>query len=401
MGIKPIKVSQVNAYIKRVLQSDPLLGGISVIGEISNLKFHSSGHVYFSLKDEFGKLNCFLPDEIFEKIRYDLADGIEIIASGYISVFEKNGAYSLTVKNIAVEGAGGLAAAFERLKSRLASDGLFDEKNKKKLPAFPSSVAIVTSSTGAALQDILKIISGRNNCVDIIICPVQVQGTGAAEDIAAGIRMLNRLYPETDCMIVGRGGGSAEELWAFNEEIVARSIFASNIPVVSAVGHETDFTIADFVADLRAETPSAAAQTVVPDTRALLEFVNGRGRELKELTSARLENLTLRLKRNDMEYIAGAAFHRMDETKWRIKEMGAEMRNALETSLKGRLQTTKALAAELESLNPRAVLERGYAILEDRAGNIISSVNDIRKGETLTAVLYDGSAELTAASGNN
>ena len=265
MAVKPVKVSQLNGYIKRVLQSDPLLGNVSVIGEISNLKYHGSGHVYFTLKDEASKISCFLPYEYRKDLRYELSDGMEIIATGYIYLYERGGTYSLNVREIAVEGVGNLMAAFERLKDKLSKEGLFDENYKKPIPFFPRKIAVITSETGAAVRDIIKIIRSRNNIVDVLVYPCLVQGPGAAAEIADAIEAVNRLFPETDTIIVGRGGGSLEELWAFNEEIVARSIFASRIPVISAVGHETDFTIADFVADKRAETPTAAAQMAAPD----------------------------------------------------------------------------------------------------------------------------------------
>jgi exodeoxyribonuclease VII large subunit len=396
MGAQAIKVSQVNAYIKRVLQSDPVLGAISIIGEISNIKFHSSGHVYFSLKDNASKLNCFLPENIFEKIRYKLADGIEIVATGYISVFEKNGTYSLSVRSISVEGAGGLAAEFEKLKAKLASEGLFDEKYKKDIPMMAQRIAVVTSPTGAVLHDITKIAMSMANYLDILVCPVKVQGIGAAEEIAAGIDMLNRVHPDIDCMIVGRGGGSSEELWAFNEEIVARSIFASKIPVISAVGHETDFTIADFVADRRAETPSAAAKIAVADTLSLLGHINSARAALSEKIARMVESLSLRVQCNNAESLTRMAQYRLHEMQWRLKGLNSEMAHAAESALDAKKRTMDALAANLEPLNPKAVLKRGYAILENRAGKVVASVRDIADGETLTAVLHDGSAELTA-----
>ena len=259
MAIKPVKVSQLNGYIKRILQTDPLLGNVSVIGEISNLKFHGSGHVYFSMKDEGSRLNCFLPADRAQNLRYELSEGMEITASGYIYLYERGGSYSLNIRDIEVAGLGNLSIAFEKLKAKLEAEGLFDKEHKKEIPFFPEKIAVVTSETGAAVRDILKIIKSRNNYVDVLIYPVLVQGPSAAGEIAHAIADINEKWPDIDTIITGRGGGAMEELWAFNEEIVARSIYASKIPVISAVGHETDFTIADFVADRRAETPTAAA----------------------------------------------------------------------------------------------------------------------------------------------
>ena len=259
MGLKPIRVGQLNNYIGRVLKTDPILGNVSVIGEISNLKFHGSGHVYFSLKDEASKVNCFLAASNLERISCPMEEGMEIIASGYISVYERGGYYSLNIRDIEVNGEGQLAIQFEKLKAKLEKEGLFAAENKKLLPAFPSKIAVVTSETGAAVRDIIRTIKNKNDYVDILVYPVLVQGPAAAKDIADAITDINENYRDIDVIIKGRGGGSMEELWAFNEEMVARSIFASEIPVISAVGHETDFTISDFTADFRAATPTRAS----------------------------------------------------------------------------------------------------------------------------------------------
>ena len=249
MAIKPIKVSQLNSYIKRVLQLDPLLSNVSVIGEVSNLKKHSSGHVYFTMKDEASKVNCFLPNDVLNNLNFELAEDMEITASGHIYLYERGGTYSLNVKDIKIEGLGNLGIAFENLKKKLAEEGLFDDKLKKQIPFFPRNIAVVTSETGAAINDIITIIKKRNNVVNILIYPVLVQGPNAAREISKAIDEINDKLSYFDLIITGRGGGSMEELWAFNEEVVARSIFNSKIPVISAVGHETAFTISDFVAD--------------------------------------------------------------------------------------------------------------------------------------------------------
>ena len=273
MGLKPFSVGQVNNYIGRILKTDPILGNISVIGEISNLTFHKSGYVFFSLKEDKSRLKCIIAPWNVEKITCPLEEGMEVIASGFISVFERDGVYNLNVRDIETNGIGQLAVAFEKLKAKLEKEGLFAQENKKPLPSFPSNVAVVTSETGAAVRDIIKTIKNKNDYVNILIYPVLVQGPAAAREIAGAIDRINAEYSEIDVIITGRGGGSMEELWAFNEEIVARSIFASKIPVISAVGHETDFTIADFTADFRAATPTAAAEMAVPDTRELKRYL--------------------------------------------------------------------------------------------------------------------------------
>ncbi|MDD4122248.1 MAG: exodeoxyribonuclease VII large subunit, partial [Eubacteriales bacterium] len=303
MAIKPVRVSQLNSYIKRVLQSDPLLGNVSVVGEISNLKYHGSGHIYFTLKDETSKISCFLPADAIKNIRYELSDGMEIIAVGYIYLYERGGSYSLNVRDITIEGFGNLSAAFDKLKEKLAKEGLFDEKYKKPITLFPRKVAVITSETGAAVRDIVKIIKNRNNIVDVLIYPCLVQGPGAAAEISDAINSVNQLFPEVDTIIVGRGGGSMEELWAFNEEIVARSIFVSKIPVISAVGHETDFTISDFVADKRAETPTAAAQIAVPDIKALKEYIENEKDDLIHTIKRLVKYMELKVAGHSIEIL--------------------------------------------------------------------------------------------------
>jgi exodeoxyribonuclease VII large subunit len=388
--MKPVRVSQINSYIKRVMQNDPVLGNIAVIGEISNLKFHSTGHVYFSLKDNTSKLNCFLPQDIFQKLSLKLSDGMEIVAGGYIYVFEKGGTYSLNIRDVRIEGKGSLSVAFDRLKAKLAAEGLFDEKYKKDIPLFPKIIGIVTSDSGAAISDILKIISGKNDYVDIIICPVQVQGVGAAEDIASGIRKLNRRFPHMDCMIVGRGGGAAEELWAFNEEVVARSIFESVIPVISAVGHQTDFTIADFVADRRAETPTAAANMAVPDIRAIRKRMADMSGELRHSLDKKLENLSLRVRSMDKDMMSAGVGYRLDRANWRIRSALAEIGRNMEAKLDLSEQKLRLLRADLDSLDPKSILKRGYAIIEDEDGALITSASQVQRSDFLKAILYDG-----------
>lgn len=391
MAIKPIKVSQLNGYIKRILQTDPLLGNVSVVGEISNLKLHGTGHVYFTLKDDHSKINCFLASENRKNIRYELADGMEIIANGYIYLFERGGSYSLNIRDITVEGIGSLTVAFERLKEKLAKEGLFEEKYKKTIPFFPQKVVVITSDTGAAVRDIIKIIKSRNNIVDVLVYPCQVQGIGAAEDIAASIKNVNRLFPETDTLIIGRGGGSLEELWAFNEEIVARSIFASKIPVISAVGHETDFTISDFVADKRAETPTAAAQIAVPDIASLREYVN----QEKDIMIRSMNQLTrykdLQVLRCNIEALGISFQNRINMHLHKAGTQYQELQHQMDrkiTEYDGKLNHMKA---GLDALNPKNIMSRGYAAVLNADGRLSGSVEGFQIGDRLTAVLTDGS----------
>jgi exodeoxyribonuclease VII large subunit len=390
MAVKPVTVSQLNGYIKRVLRADPVLGAVSVIGEIANLKYHGSGHIYFSLKDASSALACFLPAGA-PGVSRTLADGAKIVVSGYISVYEKGGYYSLTVTDIlAAGGRGDMAIAFDMLKAKLAREGLFDEKHKRPLPFFPRKIAVVTSETGAALQDILKIVKTRNNCVDVLIYPVRVQGEGAASEIAAAVAALNRRFPETDCMIVGRGGGAAEDLQAFNEESVARAVFASAIPVISAVGHETDFTITDFVADRRAETPSAAAQAAVPDTAALKALLDEGRAALSGLARRRLEHLALRVKSSGRAELLAAPARAADAAARRATALRTELLRLAERAFSERETRVAAGGAALSSLNPDAVLARGYAVLTAADGAIVASVSNAQRGDAISAQLTDG-----------
>lgn len=368
MGLKPVSVSRLNAYIKRILQSDPILGNVSVIGEISNLKYHSSGHVYFTLKDENSKINCFLSADQRRYLRYELDNGMEITASGYIYLYERGGSYSLNVNNIEVSGLGDLQIAFQQLKDKLQKEGLFDPQYKKPLPSYPKKVAVVTSPTGAAVRDVISIITNRWPLTDILVCPCLVQGPEAARDVAGTIEAVNAQCPDVDVMIVGRGGGSMEELWAFNEEVVARAIFLSRIPVISAVGHETDFTIADFVADRRAETPTAAAQLAVPDRNVLYTRLHDQKRSLIDRLQKRLRMAELRLQ------------------SWSPQRLGMVLSQKIH---KNELKVLQ-LEQQLQLKNPSLILERGCGILFDLEGKSIRSVEDAAPGQKIRVRLSDG-----------
>ena len=369
MALKPVTVSQLNEYISRVLMTDPLLGNVTVTGEISNLKYHSSGHVYFSINDENSKINCFFPASYVRNLSYELGDGLEVVINGYINVYKKGGTYTLFVRTVTVAGEGNLAMAFQLLKDRLSKEGLFDPAHKKPIPEFPHKIGIVTSRTGAAVQDILKIITSRNNLVDIIIFPVQVQGEGAAQDIADTLDMIsqNDEFSDIDTLIVGRGGGSTEDLWAFNEEVLARAIYRCTIPVISAVGHEIDFSISDFVADRRAETPTAAAELAVPDLREIRLSLEKHKTDLLSRLNAKVKTDTLM-----------------------IENCMLEIRNTMERRLAEYSHKLETMKLFLEENNPSSVLKKGYGILEDMSGNVVSSVNHIKEGERYVLALKDG-----------
>ena len=393
MGLKPVRVGQLNSYIGRILKTDPILGNVSVIGEISNLTFHNSGHVFFSLKDEKSRLRCFLSSWNLEKITCPLEEGMEIIASGYISVFERDGVYNLNVIDIEANGIGQLAIAFEKLKAKLEKEGLFAPENKKPLPWFPSKLAVVTSETGAAVRDIIKTIKNKNDYVNIYIYPVLVQGPAAARDIASAIDRINAEYRDTDIIITGRGGGSMEELWAFNEEIVARSIFASKIPVISAVGHETDFTISDFTADFRAATPTAAAEMAVPDTHEIRLSLN-------EMRTALADNLirNIEMKRNRLNALDPNAFAKGIADKIAYEQLNADrIMEGMGESLRHRITSLRERAEHLGALinaaDPKAILARGYSVVTDENGKIISSAGELSVGQNVTIETGRGSAD--------
>jgi exodeoxyribonuclease VII large subunit len=395
MPSKPVRVSQLNAYIKRVLSSDPNLSNISVVGEISNFKRHSSGHVYFNLKDSGSRINCFLPQNVFRSLSFELGDGLEIVANGQVSVYEPSGSYSLSIRSITVNGAGDLNIAFEKLRAKLEAEGLFDERYKKSLPFFPSMVAIVTSCTGAAIEDMLKIITEKNDFVDILIVPTLVQGPDAAPQIAAGIEAVNRCHPETDVMIIGRGGGSAEDLWAFNEEIVARAIFASEIPIISAVGHEVDVTISDYVADVRAETPTAAAQLAVPDLREVRFMLDKSLESLENTLQHKAERLKMRLDSIGIDRIGIMERQLIEHARMRSEHVFSDVSRHIDTRLSEARHQADTGYRTIETLSPLGILNRGYAALTDGEGLLIRSAAQLKPGDEIQARLADGRAALS------
>ena len=357
MALRSITVTQLNDYIARVFDSDTLLMNVAVTGEISNLKYHSSGHVYFSLNDDNSKVNCFLPSSYAKNLSYELGDGLEVTASGKVSVYRRGGYYSLFVRTIQVAGEGNLSMAFQLMKEKLEKEGLFDPAHKKSIPEFPHKIGILTSPTGAAVQDIVKIIRSKNELVDILVFPVQVQGEGAAQNIADTLKFVNESFEDIDTLIVGRGGGSQEDLWAFNEEVLARAIYGSRIPVISAVGHEIDFSISDFVADMRAETPTAAADLAVPDIRELCE-------RLDKFSDEMLIHLQGKLSRGEL----------------RADRALRQLKSDLELLLLNRTNEIERYKLILEQNDPHRIMERGYAVIESE-GRVIRSPEELKDGE--------------------
>ena len=393
MGLKPVPVGQLNNYIGRVLKTDPILSNISVVGEISNLKYHSSGHVYFSLKDDSSRVNCFLSWGNLQNISCPLEEGMEVVAAGFISVYERGGYYSLNVRDIEVNGRGQLAAAFEKLKAKLGEEGLFREEHKKELPFFPLKIAVVTSETGAAVRDIIRTIKNKNKVVDILVYPVLVQGPAASGEISSAIDDINVNYKDVDVIITGRGGGSMEELWAFNEEAVARSIYESEIPVISAVGHETDFTISDFIADRRAATPTAAAEMAVPDTGELKAELD---RISLEMTSDL--GLAIARRKERLEALNPTAFARNLKSRILYEQVNADrlieaMGDAMNNRLVSARNRVEMLREFIESSNPKAILARGYSVVTDNSGKIIRSTDELSEGLGVNIETGNGTAE--------
>lgn len=372
MALKPVTVTQLNEYISRVLGTDPLLSNITVTGEISNLKHHSSGHIYFSISDASSKINCFLPASYARNLAYELGDGINVIIRGYVNVYKKGGTYTLFVRELEAAGEGDLSIAFELLKIKLRDEGLFDAAHKRPIPAFPRKIAIITSPTGAAVRDMIKIITGRTSMTDVTIFPAQVQGTGAAAEMAEVLDFVNENFPDTDTVIIGRGGGSAEDLWAFNEEVLARAIYRSKIPVISAVGHETDFSISDFVADMRAETPTAAAEKAVPDDGQLknqiLTYMTGLMTDLK---------------------------NRVDLSELRREKYIQNMRMALIKRIDDYEHSLLQSYITLDENNPVRILNKGYAYIENTRGQVVSSAGSVTEGSRYRIFFKDGSIEAT------
>ena len=371
MALKPVSVTQLNEYISRVLSTDPLLGNIRVTGEITNLKYHSSGHIYFSITDENSKINCFFPASYVKNLQFPLSDGQKIIINGYINVYKKGGTYTLFVRSVEACGEGELAAAFEILKRKLDAEGLFALEHKKPIPKFPRKIGILTSETGAALQDILKIIKTRTALVDIAIFPVLVQGPGAAGDIAGRLDEINEKFDDIDTLIVGRGGGATEDLQAFNEECLARAIYRSKIPVISAVGHEIDFTIADFVADKRAETPTAAAEMAVPDMM-----------ELRRKIESYRDNLVAEMK------------GKIKLDKLTADNYLLEMQSAMQRILTAAEHKIEKFSLVLEENNPKNILSKGYSIMQTPEGEVISSILELEAGSEYEITLKDGKVKV-------
>ena len=382
-------VTEVNNLVKLLLDNEPMLANITVRGELSNYKMYPSGHHYFSLKDPEGAIRCVMFKGSAMKLRFRPENGMKVLVTGRVTVFPRDGAYQLYCNTMTPEGVGDLAVAFEQLKAKLYAEGLFDPAHKKPLPAYPEKIAIVTSSAGAAVHDMIRILRRRYPIAKVILLPVRVQGAEAPPEIAGAIRYADR-WKIGDVIITGRGGGSMEDLWAFNDERVARAIYNCETPVISAVGHEPDVTISDFVADARASTPSNAAEIAVPDQVELLRWLRGAGERMEQTETDRLEALrekleTLAQKRCITDHLAYVQDKRME-----LVHVQQRMGDLAAGQLARKRQGFAALAASLDAMSPLKVLGRGYAMAQNEAGQILKSYRDTAPGDRVTVTLGEG-----------
>ena len=391
MAQQILSITQINAYIQSVMDGDPLLGSVAVRGEISNYKVYPSGHHYFTLKDDGGALKCVMFKGNAVKLRFRPENGMQIIAMGRISVYPRDGAYQLYCTALVLDGVGDLYAAFEQLKSKLAAEGLFDPSHKKLLPKFPKTVGIITSSAGAAVHDMLRILNKRYPLCSVRLLPVRVQGAEAPQEIADAIRYANH-HQLADLLIVGRGGGSIEDLWAFNDSVVAYAIYESLIPVISAVGHEPDFTISDFVADLRAATPSNAAELAVPDQDALRQ-------NLESCSSTMINILQNRLQAHIRQLRILSASPALQSPKVYLQQKRKELMllfNRIAAAENQKLSQSRerfsSSAAKLDALSPLKVISRGYTAVHTTEGQLIPTVKQITAGENVHILFRDGTA---------
>lgn len=387
-----LTVSQLNAYIKSKFDFDEVLSGVWIKGEISNFKNHSSGHMYMTLKDEMGVVKAVMFKGNTFSLRFMPENGMKVLAYGRVSVYERDGQYQLYVEKMEPDGIGALYIAYEQLKKRLEQEGLFDERHKKNIPVFPRKIGVVTSPTGAAVRDILNVLKRRYPLADVTVYPVQVQGDGSAEQIASAIEYINAAT-ECDVIITGRGGGSIEDLWCFNEEVCARAIFNSKIPVISAVGHETDFTIADFVADLRAPTPSAAAELATPDISEITSYLFDMKSRLLRLSVNAVENKRFKLTETAKRFSEKAVLNDYAGKRQYIDSLMQRSTATVASKIAQAREGFVKSVSKLEVLNPLSVLKRGYSLATDEKGQVLDTVKAFKKDKPFMLNLKDGKLE--------
>ena len=391
MKINPITVTELNMYVKDKVAEDEFLNSVLVKGEISNFKHHYTGHMYFTLKDENSLIKCVMFKSSTVTLNFAPKDGMKVIVLGSVGVYERDGVYQIYCKAMQEDGMGSLYVAFEKLKAKLEQEGLFDESHKKKIPFMPKIIGVLTSNTGAVIRDIINVSTRRNPNVYIRLLPVPVQGEGAAEKIVKAIKLMNE-KKLADCLILARGGGSLEDLWPFNEEIVARAIYDSELPIISAVGHETDFTIADFVADLRAPTPSAAAELAVTDISELEYNINLFQRRLRMALKRKTEIMRLRYEKCLNSKVYKEPLQKISDYYLEIDRLIKSIENSTVKKLKdSKLEATK-LITKLDTLSPLKTLTRGYCLTESN-GNVITKAEELKKDMEIDLKFQDGTAK--------
>ncbi|HAG03931.1 MAG TPA: exodeoxyribonuclease VII large subunit [Lachnospiraceae bacterium] len=386
--MRTLTVTQINNYVKSLIENDIFLSGLNVEGEISNFKNHTSGHLYFRLKDEGAELDCVMFSSRANNLKFLPEDGMKVILTGRVSLYEKTGKYQFYADRMVPSGKGALYAAYEQLKNRLNEAGVFDEKYKKDLPEYPKTVAVITSPTGAAVKDVIRVISRRSPSTEIVVMPVLVQGESAAPDIVRGIEAVNR-WGGADVIILGRGGGSIEDLWAFNEEMVARAIFRSRIPIITGIGHQTDTTIADFVADAFAPTPSAAAERAVRESKDTVVILNKLTKQLENAVASKISKYEYRysLAVNKRGY---ESFERtLDEKSERLEYFVSAMRKTADAKLSKEEALLKSYADSLENRSPLRILGKGFALVYKGEERIKKSTQ-LEEGDLITVKFSDG-----------
>ena len=393
--MRVITVSQLNRYVKSLLEGDKNLAAVYISGEISNFTNHyKSGHFYLSLKDEGALVKAVMFRAAASQIRFTPENGMKVIVKARVSLYEKDGSFQIYIEEMQPDGVGALQVAFEQLKAKLSAEGLFDERRKRPLPRYPSRIGVITSPTGAAVRDILNVLGRRYPLAAIVFCPVLVQGDGAPPQLVAALNRLNA-QAAADVIIIGRGGGSIEELWAFNDETVARAVAASQIPVISAVGHETDFTICDFVADLRAPTPSAAAELAVPDSEQLGVYLSQLQLTIKRAASQCVEMQSKRLESIRSKRCLATPLFYVEEQGMRLDYLVRAFAGAAQMNVTKADRRLASAAGKLDALSPLKVLGRGYSIVH-KEETVINSVNDVESGDVLTVRMTDGTVSCVA-----
>lgn len=392
-----ITVTELNKYIKEKIDGDEYLNSILVKGEISNYKHHYTGHLYFTLKDENCLIKCIMFKSYALKLNFEPKDGMKVMVFGAVSVFERDGVYQIYVKAMEQDGLGDLYTKYQELKNKLEAQGLFDQEHKMKIPIMPKVVGVLTSQTGSVIKDIINVSTRRNPNVYIKLLPVPVQGEGAAEKIAEGIYLMNK-KKLADVLIIGRGGGSLEDLWPFNEEVVANAIYNSEIPIISAVGHETDFTIADFVADLRAPTPSAAAELAVPDIFEVKDKITNYQKRLRVLLLRNLELMRLRYQKCMASTVFKEPTRQIQDRYLRLDTLLRSLTTEINNKLKQEKSIYVELVAKLDALSPLKTMARGYAIAQ-KDGKVIKSVNDLKQDDVIDLKLCDGTKQAKVLGG--